>query len=156
MQGDDSVIPLFLSKKMWPNFCILYLQKSHHMKPNLKTIFLFVIVFFSTQLIVAQNNRFVQSVDSIQLRKDLLNGEFYFQLPQDVTLTQVNESAAYYTMYFEVEFDENSKEVMIRMVNNDAKSRHIIVRFFVSLDVRIVKINNREMLVEEYFQRYLK
>ena len=39
-----------------------------------------------------------------------LDSMYYFTVPSDITLAEVDESAAYYTMYFAVTFDEATGE----------------------------------------------
>ena len=84
------------------------------------------------------------------------NGIYKFILPKGTTLASVEQSAKYYTIYFTVSFDESKNEVTIKLINNDEKSRHVIVRFLVSTEVNSVSMEGKPFSTEDFYRNYMK
>jgi hypothetical protein len=82
-------------------------------------------------------------------------GKFIFEIPNDITSLQAEESANYYTMYFSIEYDQSSGKVTATMEQNEAKSRHILIRFFASLGLVDIEVNGTIMSLEKFYQTYL-
>jgi hypothetical protein len=84
------------------------------------------------------------------------NGIYKFILPKGTTISAVEQSAKYYTIYFTVSFDEPKEEVTIKLINNDEKSRHVIVRFLVSTEVNSVSMGGKTFSTEDFYRNYMK
>lgn len=84
------------------------------------------------------------------------NGKFTFVLPEGTLGENVEQSAKYYTHYFTVEYSEKSREAKLTMVNNDEKSRSVIVRFLVANGVQKVNIDGALVEINDLFEKYLK
>ena len=87
---------------------------------------------------------------------DKRNGKFEFQLPETATAENVKKTAAYYTQYFTVNFDQKTKKAKLTMLQTDEKSKHVIVRFLVSNDVKEVTMDGKDYKTEEFFQQYIR
>ncbi len=83
-------------------------------------------------------------------------GEFYFTFPAATDKQVIAKNAAFYTEYFSVQFDERSKLVSIKMVQNDEKSRHIISRFLISNKITQVEMDGTLYKVDEFYQAKIK
>lgn len=127
------------------------------MKPYCKALLLSLSFLFILPLAMAQTKAdFVSTSGAKALVSEVEKGVFSFQLPNHITVDQVDESASYYTMYFTVNYDEENHVAKVTMVTNDSKSRHIIIRFFVSLNLRKVKVDGNELSIEEFHLKHLK
>jgi len=113
---------------------------------------LFVGVFVG----YGQTDAKLKSANTNELRSAKSSGEFLFTMPSGVSKKEIDESAEYYTMYFMVEYIEKSHQVKIRMKTNDEKSRRVILRFFVSLNIRQIELEGETMELEMYYQNWLK
>lgn len=119
------------------------------------------IVFSLLLFLVFGLSAFGQTTRATSPKKETIGaavqaGEFVFGIPADITSKQVKESAEYYTLYFTVEHLQATKQVRIIMKENTAKARHIIVRFFVSLGIREIMVNDAVLSVEDYYDQFLK
>ena len=120
----------------------------------LKHVSLIALFFFAT---FAWSQEMVQSATVSELKsKQLPSGQFTFSVPSKITSAEVAQSAEYYTHYFTVTHQPNNQKILINMKTNDSKSRHIIVRFFVSLGLMNIEVDGKLMSMEEYYQAYLK
>ena len=83
-------------------------------------------------------------------------GNYVFQLPGSITAEQVTKAASYYTQYFTVNFDAKSNSTKITMLKNDDVSKHVIVRFLVSVGVKEISMTGKDYDVETFFQDYIR
>jgi hypothetical protein len=83
-------------------------------------------------------------------------GNYVFQLPGSITAEQVTKAASYYTQYFTVNFDAKSNSAKITMLKNDDVSKHVIVRFLVSVGVKEISMSGKDYDVETFFQDYIR
>jgi hypothetical protein len=83
-------------------------------------------------------------------------GNYVFQLPGSITAEQVTKAASYYTQYFTVNFDAKSNSAKITMLKNDDVSKHVIVRFLVSVGVKEISMTGKDYDVETFFQDYIR
>lgn len=120
----------------------------------MKSAFNLLVCILLGTSVMAQTNR-AASPKKSQITAAVSAGEFVFGIPASVTSQQVKESAEYYTLYFTVEHLASSSQVRIKMKENTPKARHIICRFFASLGVREMMVDDAVMSIEEYYQEYL-
>jgi len=116
----------------------------------------FVVVFsilltnFSfSQVAVAR----VSSAQELQGIKT--TGKCVITLPVAFTKAEVADRSKYYTLYFTVDYNEQSREATITMVENSARSRQIIERFLIACDVESVLVGDEVVHHGELFEKYL-
>lgn len=83
------------------------------------------------------------------------SGEFVYTLPSEVTNETVEKSAAYYTSYFTVDFNDAENVATLNMVTNDEKSRYVMLRFLTSCGVRYVKVDGETLEYDKFVENYL-
>lgn len=123
------------------------------MKQFILTITLAVFSVFTS---FSQEKNSFTSLSKADLVSAKNEGAFIFTSDKKLTNERVQESAKYYGLYFKVGFNADKNEISVNMITNDEKSRHIIVRFLVSLEVSKVKVDGTEYSPEDYFQTFLK
>lgn len=124
----------------------------------MKTLFYSLLMIFSLgSVAVAQETNGVAIAPSkTEIAKGKENGNFKFFMPEGVSAEEVAQSAKYYTHYFTVDYDSNTRAAKISMVTNDEKSRSVIVRFLVSNNVQTVDVEGTMVSVYDFFEKYLK
>ncbi|MBU2019618.1 MAG: hypothetical protein KJ941_08230 [Bacteroidetes bacterium] len=120
-----------------------------------KWSFLLVALLLTSFLSFGQKRVVVSQPVNELVNVQLPSGTFTFEMPKDITSVQVEESAAYYTMYFSIQYNRETGVVQAKMEANDAKSRHILMRFFVTLGLFDIDVNGTIMPLEDYYQMYL-
>jgi hypothetical protein len=121
-----------------------------------KLFFLILFVGFSSIGFSQQGKKEAISLGKEELVQAKNVGIYTFTLPEGNTPEKVSENAKYYTMYFKVKYNADSREAALNMVSNDEKSRHVICRFLVASGVDKVLVDGKAFQIEEYFQSYLK
>ena len=124
----------------------------------MKTFYFITVLFIGLSITAYSQNSsnlaFVKSKSDILKSKE--NGCYIFTLPKGTSKEKVEQSAKYYTIYFNVIFDETTLEAKINMITNDEKVRHVICRFLVSTDVEIINMEGQEFVIEEFYKQYMK
>ena len=124
----------------------------------MKTFYFIAVLFIGLSISAhcqdASNLALVKS--KLEILKSKENGSYVFTLPKGTTKEKVEQSAKYYTIYFNVIFDEKTFEAKINMITNDEKSRHVICRFLVSNEIEIINMEGQEFVVEEFYKQYMK
>ncbi|MDA9987281.1 hypothetical protein N9E11_04570 [Crocinitomicaceae bacterium] len=119
------------------------------MKSFLFSIFFFVVSFSS----ISQE----ASVDSKTLfEQSITDGAINMTLPSSVTVGDVEIYSKYYTTYFATNFDASSHKVTFTMVNNDAKSRRVIMRFLGANKIQTVLVEGQVFLMTDFYNAFLK
>ena len=118
------------------------------MKSILFSIALISVCFssFSQEASVKNKEMFEQSV---------VDGVISMILPNSVTAVDVTKYSRYYTPYFTTAFDAQSHKVTFTMVNNDVKSRRVIMRFLGASKIQTVKVEDKSYLVHELYEAFL-
>ena len=137
---------------MWQKICklVVKLNEMKHWSITAFLLLFFVFTGFSQKKLAISSP--IKELVSEQL--DL--GKFVFYISTDITEKETEESASYYSMYFDIEHDETTGMVTATMKQNDSKSRHILVRFFVALGINEIEVDGTNMQLESYYQKYLK
>jgi|TARA_B110000093_G_C12972381_1_gene413536 hypothetical protein len=104
-------------------------------------------ISFSQEATVSSYDAMVQSVS---------NGSISMILPIEVSADDVDRYSAYYTAFFETSYDVSSREVTFNMVNNDAKSRRVILRFLGANKIQNVKVGDKSFLIGDFYDSFLK
>ncbi len=120
----------------------------------MKKLFLAILAIFSLSMMSMAQEAKVANASSFDAGKKA--GDFSFILPENVTAENVTQNSKYYTHYFTVTFDDATNRADIKMITNDEKSRHVIIRFLISLGVEQVTMNGTSENVEAFYQSHLK
>lgn len=81
---------------------------------------------------------------------------YSYTLPNEITEEKVLKSANYYTSYFTVAYDAASREAEIVMNEKHEKGEMIMGRFLSSCGVRYLKVDDKEITLDEFMKVYLK
>ncbi len=120
----------------------------------MKTIVSTLLIVFAFTFAFGQNTAFVKAPSDLTSIKE--TGKGHITLPERLTKEEVQSKAKYYTLYFTVDFDEKSKVATINMVENNERSRAIIVRFLAGCEVQNVTVGNETINRDLVFEKYLK
>jgi hypothetical protein len=93
--------------------------------------------------------------DAEMMKRAIAEGVFEFTLPEDVEKEQVEKSANYYTDYFTVEYNHDSRLAKIVMIDNDAMTRRIITRFLLSNKIKLVSFDGNNYTINEFYEKYM-
>ena len=85
-----------------------------------------------------------------------VSGKGMMTLPAHLTSDQVQSKAKYYTHYFTVDFDASSHVAKISMVDNDERSRAVIMRFLAACDVETIQVEGESVARDALYEKYLK
>ena len=114
-----------------------------------------LLVGFATVSFAQEANEIAVSEGSEELAKSKVDGDYVFVL-NGKTEADISGSAAYYTQYFKVNFDESSQTAKIEMVENDSRSRSVIVRFLVASGVRYVDVDGKPISINDFMMNHLQ
>lgn len=119
-----------------------------------KIVFLFLIC---SSFSFGQHASSIAKVEnSEKLSASKSSGEFYFTLPEELSPETIAKNAAFYTEYFTVDYDVKKHVAKIKMVQNTENARHIIVRFLVASQIKLIAMDNTQYKVEEFYQKFIK
>lgn len=104
-------------------------------------------ISFSQEATVDKKATLIQSIN---------DGVISMTLPTSVTAEDVTTYSKYYTPYFTTAFDASTSKVSFTMVNNDAKSRRVIMRFLGANKIQTVLVEDRVFPVTEFYNTFLK
>ena len=92
----------------------------------------------------------------VYLAKFIENGSYYFTIHAKASKEDVEKSAAYYPSYFSVDYDDASKIAKITMIDNNEKTRMVLLRFLSSVRSQKIQVDGTSMFVHEFYDKYLK
>ncbi|MDG1842267.1 MAG: hypothetical protein P8I93_07965 [Crocinitomicaceae bacterium] len=124
------------------------------MKKLLSLITFFFFVSFSMTLSQTENITIAQS--KMELKKSKQNGIYYFTIHPKASKEDVAKSAAYYPSYFSVDYDDATKIAKITMIDNNEKTRMVLLRFLSSVRSQKIQVDGTSMFVHEFYDNYLK
>ena len=124
------------------------------MKKLLSLITFFILISFSMTFSQTENITIAQS--KIELEKSKQNGIYYFTIHSKASKEDVAKSAAYYPSYFSVDYDDASKIAKITMIENNEKTRLVLLRFLSSVRSQKIQVDGTSMLIHEFYDKYLK
>ncbi|SFT89477.1 hypothetical protein SAMN05216474_3002 [Lishizhenia tianjinensis] len=122
----------------------------------MKKLFAFLLVVTCSFLSFGQENQAVAQGTETTFSENVAKGVFSFILPEGTSAEEVEKNSAYYTSFFTVEYDATTRKATLKMADNTAESRHVVVRFLISNKVRTVKLGNTEYTVSEFYEKHLK
>jgi hypothetical protein len=123
----------------------------------MKTFFLTLVAVFSLASVSfgQDNTNTATSQSKSQLVTAKETGIFSFVLPEAITNEDVVKNSKFYVHYFTTEFNDKTKEVKIKMIENNELNRHIMVRFLVSCGIQYIILEGNSFLTQEYFQSFI-
>ena len=124
------------------------------MKKLLSLITFIILISFSMTFSQTENITIAQS--KIELEKSKQNGIYYFTIHAKASKEDVAKSAAYYPSYFSVDYDDASKIAKITMIENNEKTRLVLLRFLSSVRSQKIQVDGTSMLIHEFYDKYLK
>jgi hypothetical protein len=84
------------------------------------------------------------------------SGKYTFILPETVSAEQVAQTSKYYTHYFTVNYTADERKAILKMVNNDEQSRHVVIRFLIANNIQHVNVEGVLVPTQELFEKYMK
>lgn len=117
--------------------------------------FLLICLIGFAQLSFAQGKEAAR-VDLASVNQLKSEGKMTIHLPGDLAKDVVDARAKYYTHYFSVDYNEETDDATINMIDNTEKSRQIIVRFLTATGVEEVQVGDEKLNVNEFFNQHLK
>lgn len=124
------------------------------MKKLIKSL-IFVFAFASISF-AQEANQIAESQGATALTKSKLSGDYVFTMPSNLTAEDVSQNSKYYTLYFTVNFDEGSKKASIHMLDNSPKARFVICRFFTACGVQYVEVDDVNLDLTAFTEKYLQ
>lgn len=83
-----------------------------------------------------------------------VKGEFIFQMPEGTSAAKINETAKYYTDYFNVQYDEKSRIASISMIQENM--RGVILRFLIANEIKTISYGGKEYEVEKFAGNFIQ
>lgn len=122
---------------------------------SLLKVSLLLIAILSLNTSFCQGAKTAKIGDNNSIQKSKEIGEFTFEVA-GLTTDQVIKSASYYPLYFTVSYAEKNEKLSIKMVQSDAISRRIIMRFFSALDIQNIESEGKTYLCEDFYLKFLQ
>jgi hypothetical protein len=85
------------------------------------------------------------------------SGVFNFSFDSNYSITDITKTANYYTNYFTVTSvqSENGITVKISLVEDSEMARRVVTRFFVSLEVKTIIVDSKEVKTDDFIHTYV-
>jgi hypothetical protein len=87
------------------------------------------------------------------VKESKTKGVFEFSMPSSISKTDIEKSAKNYIKYFTTAVSND--KVVLKMVENTSNNRHIMKRFFVSLNQRTLNDGNKDLSIDTFFTKYV-
>ena len=117
---------------------------------------LLMLVGFGSIGFAQEKAEIANSKGKVELTESKISGEYVFGLPENVTAEQVKKNSAYYTSNFTVEFNADSHESTLTLIENEVISRHVVARFLSSCGVQYIEVDGENITIDEFIALYLK
>jgi hypothetical protein len=123
----------------------------------MKTIFVLMTSLFlvGTSAFAQDRSTVATAQSSTDLSASKSSGKYLITLPDGMTSDEVAENSKFYTRIFTLSFDEKTDVAAITMIENTDKSRHVIVRFLTSCGVQSILVDGRELMLEDFFSKFM-
>ena len=115
---------------------------------------LFSFVFMLVGFLSFSQEAVIASAETF--KKAVVNGDFSMELPTEVTADDVAKYSKYYTAFFTTSFDVKSHMVTFKMVDNDPKSRRVIIRFLSANGIQFARVEDNSLPLANFYDTYLK
>ena len=94
--------------------------------------------------------------DKDLLKSNLVNKKVVFVMPSDMTAETIDKSAQYYTDYFTVDYNGESKVTKILLLSDAETDRRVIMRFLLSTGVRTINFDGQDYTIMEFYSSFLE
>ncbi|HLW38964.1 MAG TPA: hypothetical protein VKX31_01140 [Brumimicrobium sp.] len=94
--------------------------------------------------------------DKAAFEQKLSNNIVEFVMPGTTSSEEVSKSAQYYTEYFTVDYNEETKVAKIVLINEDPMARRVITRFLLSTGVRSIDFIGEEHTIMGFYSSFLE
>ena len=91
-----------------------------------------------------------------ELLESKTSKSYSYILPYEITEEKVAKSSSYYTKTFTVTYHAKTREAIIVMNSEQEKGEMIMGRFLSSCGVRYMKVDDKEITLDEFMKVYLK
>lgn len=112
----------------------------------MKKILLICALVFSAA-VMAQNVPTLKS----SVTESKKEGVFKFVMPSSISKSDIEKSAKNYSKYFTTVI--NNENIVLKMVENTSNNRHIMKRFFISLNQRTLNDGNKDISIDTFFAK---
>jgi hypothetical protein len=120
----------------------------------MKTIIITLVALVFSAFSFAQTVSYKGSGEDV--KKGVEKGEFVFVFDAGASAEEINKNANYYTDYFNVAFNDETKTAIITMVDNSEMGRRVITRFLLSNGIKSVALDGQEHTLNDFYDKYLK
>ncbi len=120
---------------------------------TLLSVFVFCISFAFTSF---GQDKYATAISSDDFKTENFTGTYTFTLPAEITAEDVQLSAEFYTVYFKVNFNDETNLVSLIMNGSDEKNRQVIARFFISLGLRDIEYKGKIYPIQDFYTSYIK
>ena len=120
----------------------------------MKNLIIILVALFTVSISFSQNAKYNGSKEEVKAAKE--SGVYEFTLPQGVEEDEVNKNAGYYTDYFDVEYNHESRVAIITMKDNDEMGRRVINRFLLSSGAKHIEIEGEEFTLSKFFNNFMR
>lgn len=97
-----------------------------------------------------------QTEGNTELLKSKKSREYSFVMPHEISTERVEKSAKYYTSYFSVNYNPETREASIQMNEERTKGEMVMGRFLSSCGVRFLKVDDKNITLDEFMNSYLR
>jgi len=115
---------------------------------------LFSLVFVLVGFVSFSQEVMIPSAE--EFKKSVVDGNITMTLPGEISNEDVSKYSKYYTSFFTTEFDVTSHQVSFKMVNNDPKSRRVIIRFLSANGIQFARVGENTLPLSNFYEEYLK
>jgi len=138
---------------LWHSNCVLYCII---IKPKMmKKLIGLVLGMFLTVATFANGVVTYSDAETAEASKN--EGVFNFAFDSSFSIEDINKAATYYESYFTVTsvVSNTGASVLIELVDDNELSRRVITRFFVSLDVKEIKVISSVVSIDDFIANYV-
>lgn len=119
----------------------------------MRTIVMMFFLLFGFTL-SAQKTATVASEKAVQ--EGVASGTFAFTFPKEISKDEIKKVGSYYEQYFTVQVAEENQKVSVKLTQNDARSRMVVMRFLTANGIERVMVGSKDLSIDEFNALYLK
>lgn len=90
------------------------------------------------------------------MKNQVKEGVFKFKMPETTSSVEIKRTSNYYVDYFTVDFNEESKQATISMIDNTPEGRRVVTRFLLSNKVSVISFNGKEYKITAFYDSFMK
>ncbi len=114
-----------------------------------------MIIGLSAASYAQEINQAKFTMSGAELSKALENGEVSFFFNKSIDANEVKKNAAFYPMYFSVNYDKNTGKATLKLTEDDM-AKMVISRFMMSNGVSEVLLDGKTISVQDFMADYLR